>query len=225
MHPIEERWSALQAQRLSGDGAALPDPTMISPSCGGLRIRREGQARDNINSRAWDFFHATPPTQVASATLGTFARDTGRPAYMDMNPINTRTSDVKFRLQPEYMPDPPRAPPRGGDLDIPGAPGRESLPSNKLSDNYYTQRLDAGGFDARNVIRELRSAVTEDNRERQVDADRALAQRQFYDRWLPARTAVDSASLQAYELLRPKQDDWRSAYAGDDYPGPSSSAK
>jgi len=219
MNPFEERWASLQSQRLSGDGAALPDPTAIGPACGGLRIRREGAARDTINSRAWDFFHATPPTQVASATLKSQARDTGRAVYMDMNPINTRTSDVKFRIQPEYMPDPPRPPPRAGDLGVPGRPGADKVPSNKFSENYYTQRLDAGGSDARNMIRELRSAVTEDNRERQVDADRALAARQFYDRWMPARTATDAASLQAYELLKPKQDDWRSAYAGDDYPG------
>jgi len=218
---MEERWADLQSQRLSGGGAALPDPTAVGPACGGLRIRREPGARDAINSRAWDFFHATPPTQVASATLSQTARSTGRPVYMDMNPINSRTSDVKFRLQPEYMPDPPRAPPRAGDLGIPGVAGPVVAPSDKFSTNPYTQRLDAGGFDARNMIRELRSAVTEDNRERQIDADRALAQRQFYDRWLPARTATDAASLQAYELLRPKQDDWRSAYAGDDYPGPS----
>lgn len=220
MNPFETRWASLTAERLSGGGAALPDPTAVGPACGGLRIRREGAARDTINSRAWDFFHATPPTQVASATLESHARSIGRAVYMDMNPINSRTSDVKFRLQPEYMPDPARAPPRAGDLGVPGAVSGLREPSNKFSENYYTQRLDAGGSDARNMIRELRSAVTEDNRERSVDADRALAARQFYDRWLPARTAVDAASLQAYELLRPKQDDWRSAYAGDDYPGP-----
>jgi hypothetical protein len=219
MNPFEERWASLQSQRLSGDGAALPDPTALGIACGGLRIRREGAARDTINSRAWDFFHATPPTQVDTVTLKSHARDTGRAVYMDMNPINTRTSDVKFRIQPEYMPDPPRAPPRAGDLGVPGRSGTDKAPSTKFSENYYTQRLDAGGSDARNMIRELRSAVTEDNRERQVDADRALAERQFYDRWLPARAATDAASLQAYELLKPKQDDWRSAYAGDDYPG------
>lgn len=220
MNPFQERWASLQADRLAGGAAALPDPSLVGPACGGLRIRREGAARDVINSRAWDFFHATPPTQVASADLESHARSVGRAVYMDMNPINSRTSDVKFRLQPEYMPDPPRAPPRTGDLGVPGVAGADKAPSNKFSENYYTQRLDAGGSDARNMIRELRSAVTEDNRERQVDADRALAQRQFYDRWLPARAATDAASLQAYELLRPRQDDWRSAYAGDDYPGP-----
>ena len=219
---MEERWASIQNQRLSGGGAALPDPTAVGPACGGLRIRKEPAARDAINSRAWDFFHATPPTQVASATLMDTARTTGRSVYMDMNPINTRTSDVKFRMQPESMPDPVRAPPRAGDLGVPGVAGPNVAPSDKFSTNPYTQRLDAGGSDARNIIRELRSAGVEDNRERQVDADRALAARQFYDRWLPARAATDAASLQAYELLRPKQDDWRSAYAGDDYPGPGS---
>jgi hypothetical protein len=220
MNPFEDRWASLQAERLNGQGAALPDPLAVGPACGGLRVRREGGARDTINSRAWDFFHATPPTQVDSAGLEATARTQGRAVYMDMNPINSRTSDVKFRIQPEYMPDPPRPPARSGDLGIPGAAATGTLPSDKFSQNYYTQRLDAGGEYARNMIRELRSAVTEDNRERGVEADRALAQRQFYDRWLPARAATDAASLQAYDLLRPKQDDWRSAYAGDDYPGP-----
>ena len=84
-------------------------------------------------------------------------------------------------------------------------------PPNTFSQNPYTQRLDAGGSDARNMIRELRGAVVEDNLDRQVDQDRLLAQRQFYDRWLPAKTAVDASSLQAYELLRPRQDDWRAS--------------
>ena len=66
------------------------------------------------------------------------------------------------------------------------------------------------------MIRELRSAVVEDNRERRTDADRILTERQFYDRWLPPKTATDISSLQAYELLRPKQDDWRANMRGGD---------
>jgi hypothetical protein len=188
--------------------APLHDPTALSPACGGLRVRREYGARDAVNSRAWDYFHATPPTQTSSDDL----RRRGAPVYMDMNPICARTATNKYRAQPEYIPDPPRAATTGAPTASPRAP------SDSFSANYYTQRLDAGGSDGRNMIRELRSAVVEDNRERALDADRALISRQFYDRWLPAVAATDAASLQAYELLKPKQDDWRRAWAGEDLP-------
>ena len=185
MDPISQRWEAYEKDRRFGN-PALQDPTIITPVAGGVRIRREYGARDGINSRAWDHFHATPPTDISTQNL---TQDTRNPKYMDMNPICSRTNTVQYRNQPEY----------------------QTNSANTFSTNPYTQRLDAGGSDARNMIRELRSAVTEDNRERDVDADRLLAQRQFYDRWLPATAAADAASLQAYELLRPKQDDWRSA--------------
>ncbi len=224
MDPLTARWAALQSERLEG-APAMYDPTaMATPLCGGVRVRREYGARDAINSRAWDFFHATPPTQTSSDNLIKRSGAEGKPpVYMDMNPIPARTNTVKYRLQPEYMPDPPRAAATAGSLGVPPPAAATRLPPATFSTDYYTQRLDAGGDDSRNMIRELRSAVTEDNRERQVDADRALAQRQFYDRWLPARAATDAASLQAYDLLRPKQDNWRNAYAGDDYPGPEDS--
>jgi len=67
------------------------------------------------------------------------------------------------------------------------------------------QRLDAEGSDARNIVREFRGAVNEDNRERDVEAAKRLADRQFADRWLPPQVAEEAAALQAYELLRPKQ--------------------
>lgn len=211
MDPITERWASVQAERMTAV-QSVPDPTALSPACGGLRIRREYAARDAINSRAWDFFHATPPTQTSSANMiRRSATDGAPPVYMDMNPIASRTNTVQYRLQPDYMPDPVRKPMTDADLGVAPAAAAPSLPPPLLSENYYTQRLDAGGFDSRNMIRELRSAVVEDNRERQVDASRLLAQRQFYDRWMPPVTATDASALQAYELLRPKSDDWRSS--------------
>jgi hypothetical protein len=192
MDPITQRWDAYEKERRFGN-PVLQDPTVITPVAGGVRIRREYGARDGINSRAWDHFHATPPTVVSSQNLH---QDTRNPKYMDMNPICSRTNTVQYRNQPEYMPA-----------------STNSTPPNTLSTNPYTQRLDAGGSDARNILRELRSAVTEDNREQDVATDRLLAQRQFYDRWLPAAASADAASLQAYELLRPKQDDWRKGNA------------
>ena len=207
----EDNWARFASAGVSSDAAATAarDPTMIPPACGGLRIRKEPAGRDAINSRAWDFFHATPPTQTSSDDL----MRRGAPVYMDMNPINTRTTTTQFRQQPQYIPDPVR---HEGALGIPSAAAPPTLPRGGFYGNEYTQRMDSTGLDSRNMIRELRSAVVEDNRERQIDASRQLAARQFYDRWMPARVATDAASLQAYELLKPKVDDWRSVWAGED---------
>ena len=156
---------------------------------GGLRVRKENNGRDAINSRAWDFFHATPATQVSADGL----RSKTGAVHMDMNPICSRTNTVQYRIQPQYIPDTSR-----------------TAPSTTFSQNPYLQRLDAEGSDSRNIVRELRGAVVEDNRERETDAIRKLAERQFAVRWLPPKAAADAASLQAYELLRPKHNDWRS---------------
>jgi hypothetical protein len=210
-----DRWGFFAGAGSGGAAAvATRDPTALPAACGGLRVRREPSGRDAINSRAWDIFHATPPTQTASADL----LRRGAPVVMDMNPIASRTNTAEYRLQPAYIPDPPRGAASAGDLGVPPPAGRPTLPSAAAGfyGNPYTQRLDSDGADARNMIRELRSAVVEDNRERQVDASRALASRQFYDRWLPQQAATDASALQAYELLRPRTDDWRNAWAGED---------
>jgi len=198
-----DRWAAFERDRTIGVPTTY-DPT-AGPNCSGVRIRKEGVARDSINSRAWDFFHATPPTQVSSEGL----RNKQGPLQYDMNPISSRINTVQYRIQPSYIPDPPRGATTAASLGIAPVAGPIPVPPTTFFTNPYTQRLDAGGSDARNMIRELRSAVQEDNREFQTDADRALAARQFTDRWLPAVAAADAGSLQAYELLRPKQDDWR----------------
>ena len=198
-----DRWAAFERDRTIGVPTTY-DPT-AGPNCSGVRIRKEGVARDSINSRAWDFFHATPPTQVSSEGL----RQKQGPLHYDMNPISSRINTVQYRIQPSYIPDTTRGATTTASLGVAPAAGPIPTPPTTFSTNPYTQRLDAGGSDARNMIRELRSAVQEDNREFQTDADRALAARQFTDRWLPAVAAADAGSLQAYELLRPKQDDWR----------------
>lgn len=190
------KWEEFSRDRSFGM-PPMHDPTAIQPCMSGLRVRKEVIGRDAINARAWDNFHATPPTQISSDHL----KQKGA-TYMDMNPINTRTNAVNYRNQVEYMPSPPRESSRP-------AKTTTNAPPQSFSQNSYTQRLDVGGFDSRNLIRELRGAVVEDNMEVQTDTSRLIAQRQFYDRWLPPQTAVDSASLQAYELLRPKGDDWR----------------
>ena len=200
---IEARWDAYEKSKRYGY-PGLYDPTAAPQTCPVLRVRKEYNARDSINSRAWDFFHATPPTQVSSHNL-----QRNPPAYMDMNPIPSRTNTVQYRNQPEYIPNPERGSAAGDSLGVPPPPGPITHPAKEFSKNPYMQRLDADGDGSRNIVRELKAAVYEDNRELGVDTDRSLTQRQFQDRWLPPKTGTDIQSLQAYELLRPKQDDWR----------------
>jgi hypothetical protein len=199
----EARWDAYERSKRYGY-PGLRDPTLLPPSCPVVRVRREYNARDAINSRAWDFFHATPPTQVSSHNL-----ERSPPAYMDMNPIASRTNTVHYRNQPEYIPNPERGPATADSLGVAPPPGPITPPAKMMSKNPYMQRLDAEGEGSRNIVREMKAAVYEDNRELATDTDRSLTQRQFQDRWLPPKAAADIQSLQAYELLRPKQDDWR----------------
>jgi hypothetical protein len=204
MDPIQARWDAITKDRIVE--RELPDPTTMAPGISGLRIRREFTAREAINSRAWDSFHATPPTAISTDMLKT----KGSATYMDMNPIASRTNAVQYRQQQQYIPDPARGSTSvSSGIAPPAAPVRP--PPSLISQTPYLQRLDAAGEDARNVIREFRGAVVEDNRERANDSDRSLVQRQFVDRWLPQIAAADAGGLEAYELLRPKQDEWRSA--------------
>lgn len=202
MHP-HIKWEEIEREKRAFM-PALHDPTAFQPACQVLRIRQEYNGRDAINSRSWDFFHATPPTQVSERGL----QNKNAPAYMDMNPICSRTNAVQYRLQPSYIPDASRGATTTDSLGVMSPAGAVKPPADTFSTNPYTQRLNAGGQDAKNMIRELRGAVVEDNRDRGVDAARALASRQFTDRWLPPRAGSDLASLQAYELLRPKQDEW-----------------
>jgi hypothetical protein len=176
------KWSEIQTERGYGFPPLIDPTSFAAPECSGLRIRKEDNSRDFMNSRLWDNFHATPPTQVSHEVLKTKEG----PKHMDMNPTCSRKSDISYRKQVEYMP-------------------RNQLPSAKNSENPYLQRLDAEGSDARNIARELRSAVTEDTREQDIDAAKKMAERQFMDRWMPRQMSADASSLQAYELLRPKQ--------------------
>jgi hypothetical protein len=204
MDPIQARWDAITKDRIADMARELPDPTTMAPGLSGLRIRREFTAREAINSRAWDSFHATPPTAISSDQLYTKSG----PSYMDMNPIASRTNVVQYRQQLQYIPDPVRGSTSVTTGIAPAAAAVQPPPSLN-SQNPYFQRLDAAGDDARNMIREFRGSVVEDNRERANDSDRSLVKRQFVDRWLPQIAATDASSLEAYELLRPKQDEWR----------------
>jgi len=172
-----------------------------------LRIRKEYNSRDAINSRAWDFFHATPPVQVSAAGL----RGKPGPVHMDMNPICSRTNTIAYRNQPQYIPDPVRGSGSGtgtsgsGSTKADGiapAASSVSVPPTSFSQNPYLQRLNAAAQDGHNIIREMRGAVVEDNLERTTDAERSLVARQFQNRWLSPATSIEYGALSADELLR-----------------------
>ena len=183
--------------------APLPyTPTSMPPAeISALRIRREGNSRDTVNSRLWDNFHSTPPLFVSSDVLKHTSID--NPRFNDMNPISSRTNVIDYRRQISYMPDKPIKVNASG-LSEPSKISYE-LPPSLPSTNPYLSRLDPAGDDSRNIIRELKSAVVEDNRDRMIDSSRLLIQRQFSsDRYLPKKSIESASEMIAYELLRTK---------------------
>jgi hypothetical protein len=120
---------------------------------------------------------------------------------MDMNPICSRTNAISYRNQQQYIPDPPRGTTTKEDLGVPPLPSSVSAPPTSFSLNPYLQRLNAADQDSRNIVRELRGAVVEDNLERTVDSQRRLAVRQFQNRWLASDVTGTINSISADTLL------------------------
>ena len=77
--------------------------------------------------------------------------------------------------------------------------------TDSLSDNPYFDKYDVAS-DSRNIIRELRGAVSEDIYDRGIRESQQLLRREMDSRWTPAGYAQDKGldSLSAYELMRPK---------------------
>jgi hypothetical protein len=152
----------------------------------------------------WDNFHATPPLFVSSADLKTNSIDNNR--FMDMNPISSRTNIVDYRRQISYIPDNIIKTNPSGLTEISRSNTISyELPPTLPSSNPYLSRLDPAGDDSRNIIRELKSAVVEDNRDRMLDSSRLMIERQFSSsRYLPKKIVDSASEMMAYELLRPK---------------------
>ena len=198
----EERWTN-HLDESTRWNPPLQDPTKVTiPVSASVRIRFEPNSRDAMNSRIWEniqYDTKSPNTDDIQKS--------NKPVYQDMNPIGARTSSNNYNQQQQYFPDPPRSAPRDGIASKPAVPTFN--PS--LNNNPFLQRLDPIN-DARNIPREMRSAVYEDNREREVDSARLLSERQFQYRYLPQDQAEQAATLQAFELLRPKTDDFSKTY-------------
>jgi len=74
-----------------------------------------------------------------------------------------------------------------------------------LTRNPYFDKYDVEG-DTRNIIRELRSVVTEDIVDRGIAESQKLIRRGMENRWLPTHFAESQGldSLTAYEIMKPK---------------------
>jgi hypothetical protein len=85
---------------------------------------------------------------------------------------------------------------------------------DSLAQNPYFSKYDVAS-DSRNVVRELRGAVSEDVVDRGLRQNQSLLGRTFQStRWVSAEHVEEKGlnTLDAYELMRPKQDNWNKNY-------------
>jgi hypothetical protein len=87
------------------------------------------------------------------------------------------------------------------------------IQTDSLSDNPYFNKYDVAS-DSRNIIRELRAAVSEDVVDRGVHESQRLLQREMDNRWTPQGFAADKGidSLSAFELMRPNMNNMGKRY-------------
>jgi hypothetical protein len=162
----------------------------IPPATMQLRVRRETGTYDTINARQFESWQASVPVVQGSAE--TDAIDL-KPTYYDMAPQSSRTDKRDYRQSQPYIATAP------------------SLALNPYFDRYDPTR------DPRNMIREVRNAVYEEKEaDRGLEQSKRLTARGYMSRWMPEGSSEDDlrASLQAYEVMRPKVDDITDDYRG-----------
>jgi hypothetical protein len=162
----------------------IPPPTMQ------LRVRRETGTYDTINARQFESWQASVP--VVQGSSGTDEIDL-KPTYYDMAPQSSRTDKRDYRQSQPYVANAP------------------SLAMNPYFDRYDPTR------DPRNMIREVRNAVYEEKEaDRGLEESKRLTARGYTSRWLPEGASQEDmkASLQAYEVMRPKLDNINDDYRG-----------
>jgi hypothetical protein len=181
----------------------LNDPTRINiPVSASARIRFEPNSRDAINSRIWDSIKYDTKSPNSAEIVAS-----SNPIVQDMNPLSARIANQNYIQQAQFFPDQPKIQSKKETSQYisptPINPG--------LTNNPYLQRLDAQ-HDGRNFLREMRSAVYEDNIDREIESSKLLTDRQFTHRFLPEQEQAHLASIKAYELLRPKTDDYQKSF-------------
>jgi len=81
---------------------------------------------------------------------------------------------------------------------------------DSLAQNPYFNKFDVAG-DSRNVVRELRSAVSEDIVDRGVRESQKLLQRELESRWLPPNYA-EQQGIDVLSMMRPSLSDMKKIY-------------
>ena len=165
----------------------------------GVRIRVEPNSRDAMNSRILEQMPFTAarnivPQDILNAT---------KPLVQDMNPIDSRRGVNSYKQAAEFFPD----------ADTKTGIQPKANEPERFMQNPYLQRLDAAN-EPRQIVRELRSAVTEDNREKYLDLSQKIANRNFSHVLIQDDQVMvqQVTNLKAYELLKPKLDDFSTEY-------------
>jgi hypothetical protein len=153
-----------------------------------LRVRRETNAEDTINARQFETWQTSAPV-VQGGTINDIPTDM-KPVFYDMAPLSSRTDKQDYRQSQPVIATGP------------------SLAMNPYFDRYDPTR------DPRNMIREVRSVVYEEKQaDRGLAESKRLSERGYISRWMPEGSSDDlKASLQAYEIMRPKVDEIANTY-------------
>ena len=161
---------------------AYAGPVRIPPAKMQLRVRRETNTHDTINARQFESWQAAAPV-VQGGEIDDDPTQM-RPVFYDMAPQNSRTDKQDYRQSQPFVATGP------------------SLAMNPYFDRYDPTR------DPRNMIREVRSVVYEDKEaDRGLAESRRLVDRAYVSRWLREGDEEElRASLNAYEVMRPKVD-------------------
>jgi hypothetical protein len=165
--------------------------------CAGLRVRVEPNSRDAMNAR---ILEQMPITAARNITPNDILL-ANKPLVQETNPIDSRRGVNSYKQAIEFFPD--------ANTTTGVQPKMKQV--ERFMQNPFLQRLDAQN-EPRQIARELRSAVTEDNREKYLDLSQKIANRNFSSVLVQEAEEEKIVSLTAYELLKPKLDDFSQQY-------------
>ena len=202
------------------------------------RSRREESTRDIVNARNIEIRQSGPQVQQAffrpepTALSGTRlkAQKSVMPTQDRSIQYNECDSKRLFAEIPDFPEERPvnssamMGPRNTSFFDQAGIATRNQPPISipapmyepnapKLEGNPFFEQY-AASYDPRNVARELNSSVKEDKMDRGVIESSRILSRGFSSRYVPEGFAEKNQfdNLQAFELLRPKIDDYNKIY-------------